>query len=449
MACCDIGVLNNVKDGKRGNGVDCEVNRESSNYKWFVLGILTLVYTFNFIDRQILVILQEPIKADLGLSDTQLGLLTGFSFAVVYVTAGIPIAWLADRSNRRNIVAASLGIFSVMTALSGLVQNYTQLLLARLGVGLGEAGGSPPSHSMLSDYFPEEKRGTALSIYTTGIYFGIFFGYFAGGWIAESFGWRKAFFIVGIPGIALALLLLLLVREPPRTQTIAPTVSSKPRFKETISVLLRRPAFWWIALGCSTASFVGYGNGNFFPSLLIRNYGLSVTEAGVVLGVIGGTTGMLGTFLGGYLADRWGKHDKRWYVRIPLYGLALSFPLSYLTLLGSEPLYVIMAYAPGHILNTLYLGPCIAICHTLVSPAMRASASAVLLFVINMIGLGLGPLFVGALSDAYSAHFGDENLRYAMITSLTLGTSGLFFFWKAQKALLGDIEKAKSLSQDG
>jgi MFS family permease len=173
------------------------VNRESSNYKWFVLGILTLVYTFNFIDRQILVILQEPIKADLGLSDTQLGLLTGFSFAVVYVTAGIPIAWLADRSNRRNIVAASLGIFSVMTALSGLVQNYTQLLLARLGVGLGEAGGSPPSHSMLSDYFPEEKRGTAISIYTTGIYFGIFFGYFAGGWIAESFGWRKAFLSSG------------------------------------------------------------------------------------------------------------------------------------------------------------------------------------------------------------------------------------------------------------
>ncbi|MEL0153590.1 MAG: MFS transporter, partial [Halieaceae bacterium] len=151
-------------------------SNHSSNYKWFVLGILTLVYTFNFIDRQILVILQEPIKADLGLSDTQLGLLTGFSFAVVYVTAGIPIAWLADRSNRRNIVAASLGIFSVMTTLSGMVQNYTQLLLARLGVGLGEAGGSPPSHSMLSDYFPEEKRGTAISIYTTGIYFGIFFG---------------------------------------------------------------------------------------------------------------------------------------------------------------------------------------------------------------------------------------------------------------------------------
>ena len=418
---------------------------QSSNYKWFVLGILTLVYTFNFIDRQILVILQEPIKADLGLSDTQLGLLTGFSFAVVYVTAGIPIAWLADRSNRRNIVAASLGIFSFMTTLSGMVQNYTQLLLARLGVGLGEAGGSPPSHSMLSDYFPEEKRGTAISIYTTGIYFGIFFGYFAGGWIAETFGWRNAFFIVGIPGIALAFLLLILVREPQRT--LASTTSqNKASFKDTMAVLAKRPSFWWIALGCSTASFVGYGNGNFFPSLLIRNYGLSVTEVGVVLGVIGGTTGMLGTFLGGYLADRWGEKDKRWYVRIALYGILLSLPLSYITLLGTEPLYVIMAYAPGHILGTLYLGPCIAICHTLVPAGMRASASAILLFVINMIGLGLGPLFVGALSDAYSTHFGAENLRYAMVTALTIGTSGVFFFWKAQRSLLSDIEKTQGLA---
>ena len=418
----------------------------SSNYKWFVLGILTLVYTFNFIDRQILVILQEPIKADLGLSDTQLGLLTGFSFAIVYVTAGIPIAWVADRRNRRNIVAASLGIFSVMTTLSGMVQNYTQLLLARLGVGLGEAGGSPPSHSMLSDYFPEEKRGTAISIYTTGIYFGIFFGYFAGGWIADTFGWRNAFFIVGIPGIVLAFLLLILVREPNRNLTSAAS-QDKASFTDTMAVLAKRPSFWWIALGCSTASFVGYGNGNFFPSLLIRNYGLSVTEVGVVLGVIGGTTGMLGTFLGGYLADRWGKRDKRWYVRIALYGILLSLPLSYITLLGTEPLHVIMAYAPGHILGTLYLGPCIAICHTLVPAGMRATTSAILLFVINMIGLGLGPLFVGVLSDAYSTHFGAENLRYAMVTALTIGTLGVFFFWKAQRALLSDIEKTQGKAE--
>jgi len=249
---------------------------------------------------------------------------------------------------------------------------------------------------------------------------------------------------VGIPGIVLAFLLLLLVREPPRTVLPNTVENEKASFKETIAFLFQRPAFWWIALGCSTASFVGYGNGNFFPSLLIRNYGLTVTEVGMFMGVISGTTGMLGTFLGGYLADRWGKHDKRWYVRIALWGLVLSLPLSYFTLIATEPLYVILAYTPAHILNTLYLGPCIAICHTLVAPNMRASASAVLLFVINMIGLGLGPLVVGALSDAYRPIFAEENLRYAMLTALTIGTLGVLFFWMAQRTLLADISKTES-----
>ena len=190
----------------------------SIRYRWTVLVMLTLVYTFNFIDRQILVILQEPIKADLGLSDAQLGLLSGFSFALVYVTAGIPIAWLADRGNRRNIVAISLGFWSFMTALSGLAQNYGQLLAARIGVGIGEAGGSPPSHSMVSDYFPAKQRGTALSFYSTGIYIGILIGFAAGGWIAETFGWRVAFFLVGVPGIFYALLLVWVVKEPKRGQ---------------------------------------------------------------------------------------------------------------------------------------------------------------------------------------------------------------------------------------
>ena len=172
-------------------------DRKDHRYRWLVLVVLTIVYTFNFIDRQILVILQEPIKAELGLSDAQLGVLTGFSFALIYVCAGIPIAWLADRSNRRNIIAGSLALWSGMTALSGMVGSYSQLVLARLGVGLGEAGGSPPAHSMISDYFPPEKRGTALSFYTAGIYLGILFGFAGGGYIAETYGWRNAFFKIG------------------------------------------------------------------------------------------------------------------------------------------------------------------------------------------------------------------------------------------------------------
>ena len=188
----------------------------SPAYRRFVLVMLTIVYGFNFIDRQILVILQEPIKQEMGLSDAQLGLLSGFTFAVIYVTAGIPIAYLADRSNRRNIIALALTVWSGMTALSGLAQNYAQLLLARIGVGLGEAGGSPPAHSMISDYFPPERRATALSFYSTGIYVGVLMGYAFGGLLAATFGWRTAFLVVGLPGIALAALLLLLVREPRR-----------------------------------------------------------------------------------------------------------------------------------------------------------------------------------------------------------------------------------------
>ncbi|HAN26929.1 MAG TPA: MFS transporter, partial [Haliea salexigens] len=211
--------------------------------------MLTMVYAFNFIDRQILVILQEPIKADMGLSDTQLGLLSGFSFALIYVTAGIPIAYWADRGNRRNIVSLSLAVWSGMTALSGFVQNYAQLLAARIGVGLGEAGGSPPSHSMISDYFPPEQRGRALSFYSMGIYVGILLGFMFGGMIAEAFGWRAAFLIVGIPGVLFAIVLRLTVQEPlrGRWETAADNAAARPSLQDTLTLLRQLPSFWLIA----------------------------------------------------------------------------------------------------------------------------------------------------------------------------------------------------------
>ena len=299
-----------------------QTSAPSIRYRWTVLVMLTLVYTFNFIDRQILVILQEPIKADLGLSDAQLGLLTGFSFALVYVTAGIPIAWLADRSNRRNIVVASLAFWSFMTAISGLVQNFGQLLAARLGVGVGEAGGSPPSHSMISDYFPPSSRGTALSFYSMGIYIGVLFGFAAGGWIAQNFGWRNAFFVIGIPGILYALAVLWVVKEPKRGQFDVGGTPPKSSLSETMNCLRGRPTFWWISIGCAFTAFVSYGNGNFMPSFLMRNHGLSLAEVGAILGLISGLSGATGTFLGGFLADRLSVKDIRWYVWIPMLGRA-------------------------------------------------------------------------------------------------------------------------------
>jgi len=413
---------------------------KATHYRWTVLVILTLVYTFNFIDRQILVILQEPIKLELGLSDAQLGLLTGFSFALVYVTAGIPIAWLADRSNRRNIVAASLAFWSAMTALSGLVQNFGQLLAARLGVGIGEAGGSPPSHSMISDYFPPQNRGTALSFYSMGIYVGILFGYAAGGWIAENFGWRTAFFLVGIPGIAYALLVLWVVKEPRRGRWDEGGTPPKSSFKQTWDCLRQRPTFWWISIGCAFSAFISYGNGNFMPSFLIRSHGMSLTEVGLALGLIAGISGAIGTFLGGFLADKLGVRDVRWYLWIPMLGVLGSLLPAYYTLLGDNKTLIIAAMVPSQILSTLYLGPCIATCHNLVSPGMRAMASAILFFVLNMIGLGLGPLTVGLLSDTFAAPFGEENLRYAMLTTLSISLTGVFFLWQGVSRLKADLE---------
>jgi len=413
---------------------------KATHYRWTVLVILTLVYTFNFIDRQILVILQEPIKLELGLSDAQLGLLTGFSFALVYVTAGIPIAWLADRSNRRNIVAASLAFWSAMTALSGLVQNFGQLLAARLGVGIGEAGGSPPSHSMISDYFPPQNRGTALSFYSMGIYVGILFGYAAGGWIAENFGWRTAFFLVGIPGIAYALLVLWVVKEPRRGRWDEGGTPPKSSFKQTWDCLRQRPTFWWISIGCAFSAFISYGNGNFMPSFLIRSHGMSLTEVGLALGLIAGISGAIGTFLGGFLADKLGVRDVRWYLWIPMLGVLGSLLPAYYTLLGDNKTLIIAAMVPSQILSTLYLGPCIATCHNLVSPGMRAMASAILFFVLNMIGLGLGPLTVGLLSDTFAAPFGEENLRYAMLTTLSISLIGVFFLWQGVSRLKADLE---------
>ena len=412
----------------------------SAGYKRFVLVMLTIVYAFNFIDRQILVILQEPIKADMGLSDAQLGLLSGFTFAVIYVTAGIPIAYWADRGNRRNIICMALTVWSGMTALSGLVTNYSQLLLARLGVGLGEAGGSPPAHSMISDYFRPENRGTALSFYSTGIYIGILFGFMFGGVLAEAFGWRMAFFVVGVPGVVFAIILRLTVREPQRGRwDSSPAEQHKPSLRETLALLRQRRSFWYIALGCALSAYVGYGNGNFFPSFLMRNHGMGLTEVGFVLALVSGLSGAVGTFLGGYLSDRYGIVDKRWYLWIPMAGIAISFPPYIYLLLTESKTGLLTAMVFTGVLNTLYLGPSIAKSHALVPPAMRALTSAVLFFVLNMIGLGLGPFLTGLTSDLLQPAYGEQSLRYSMLITAQLKVLAVLMFFQGARYLRDDL----------
>jgi predicted MFS family arabinose efflux permease len=425
--------------------VDAPITPRIAGYGLFML---TLVYAFNFVDRQILVILQEPIKVEMGLSDAQLGLLSGFSFALVYITAGIPIAWWADRSNRRNIIAGALTVWSGMTALSGLAQNYTQLLLARIGVGIGEAGGSPPSHSMISDYYPPERRATALAIFSTGVHLGVLLGFVLGGVISQAYGWRIAFMAVGLPGILLAAILVFTVREPPRGRwESAAQAAYRPCWKDTFAELSSYRSFWYLAAAGGLTAFVGYGSGNFAPSFMVRNHGLEMAEVGIVLAIFGGGGGMLGTFLGGFLADRLGVREKRWYLWVPAISGALALPLGFPYLLLDDTAVVIGFLFVVTIMINTYLGPSLAISHALVPPAMRALTSAILFFVLNVIGLGLGPLTTGLLSDFYAPHFGADSLRYAMLTVGVLGSPAVLLYFLAARHLPADLARSAARDQ--
>lgn len=413
----------------------------SNSYRGYVLAILTLVYAFNFIDRQILVILQESIKADLDLSDTQLGLLTGFVFAIFYVTAGLPIARLADRSNRRNIVAISLTVWSAMTALSGLVQNYWQLVAARIGVGIGEAGGSPPSHAIISDYYPPEKRSTAISIYTTGVYFGILMGFLIGGVINEYFGWRMAFFVVGLPGILLAIIVRLTIKEPPRGYyDKEENKTDRPTLLQAFHILWAKKSFRFLSIGTGLASYAGYGTGNFMPSLLIRVHEMSTLEVGFALSISLGIGGALGTFLGGWIPDHLKAKNKGWYMWIPALGIMASLPLAYFAFLSNSTSSVLVVYFFSLVLHAFYLGPCIAASHNMVPAGMRALVSAILFFILNLIGLGLGPVSVGMLSDYLQADYGVDGLRYSMTIIATIGGLSTVCFYFAGKHLAKDLD---------
>ena len=383
---------------------------------WYALGLLTLVYTFNFVDRQLLAILQESIKAELSLSDSQLGLLTGFAFAIFYVTAGIPIARWADRSNRRNIVSLALFIWSGMTALSGFVQNYAQLLLARIGVGVGEAGGSPPSHSIISDIFPPTRRATALGFYSMGVNIGILFGFLAGGWLNEFFGWRTAFIVVGIPGVILALLVRFTLREPLRgIHESGASSSESVSFGEVLAVLRSRKTFIHIALGAGLNAFCGYGVANWSASFLIRSYQMPTGELGTWLAGIIGVCGAIGVFFGGLLADRLARRDQRWYAWVPCIAGFAIIPFMTATYLVSDVRTVLLTMIVPGLLFQTYLGNTIATTHAIVGPRMRATASAILFLIINIIGLGAGPWTVGFVSDLLAPSLGGESLRYAML----------------------------------
>lgn len=416
----------------------------SRNSRYYALGLLTVVYSFNFIDRQLLAILQEAIKADLLLSDSQLGLLTGFAFALFYVTAGIPIARWADHSNRRNIVAGSIFIWSFMTAISGFVANYVQLLLARIGVGIGEAGGSPPSHSMISDIFPPERRASALGFYSTGVNIGILFGFLLGGWLNEFFGWRVAFMVVGAPGILIAILVRMTLAEPLRGAMEAREVKSDSvSTREVMALLWSRKSFRHMAFGASLNAFASYSVANWTASFMIRSHGMSTGELGTWLALIMGLAGAIGVFGGGLLADRLARKDKRWYMWLPALAGVITVPFSVsVYLAGGGYTALLLAVVPG-LLSNVYLGNTIASTHGLVGLRMRALSSAILFLILNIIGLGAGPWTVGILSDALEASKGIESLRYAMLYVIPVfGAWSVIHFYLASRHLREDLANA-------
>ena len=410
----------------------------------YVLGVLVLVYTVNFIDRQILSILLESIKLDLGLSDQALGFLAGFAFAAFYATLGIPIALWADRGNRRNLISIALTLWSAMTALSGFAQNFAQLALARIGVGIGEAGCSPPAHSLISDYYPPRERATALGIYSLGIPLGIMFGLFAGGWINEAFGWRQAFFVVGIPGVVLALVVRFTLPEPVRGMSERrPVDDHRPGMLETFRFLAKRPTFLHIAAGSALACFVGYGVISWFPSFLIRSHGMKTTEIGLWFGLMMGIAGGAGMFLGGYLADRWGARDSRWYLWIVAVAMVVALPFGAAAYLASNPYWALALLALPVFASNFWQATTFAQIQGMVRLRMRSVASAVLLFIANIVGLGAGPWAIGAVSDLLAPQYGADSLRWSLMWFSAISILVAWHYYAAGKHLAADLARAE------
>ncbi len=450
-------------------------------YRIYVLVLLTAVYTFNFVDRQIMGILAPSIQEDLGLSDSQLGILIGFAFAILYTTVGIPIARLADRTNRVNIIAISLGLWSGFTALCGLAQNFTQLAFARVGVGIGEAGGSPPSHSLISDLYPKEKRAGALAIYALGIPVGVTLAYLGGGWIVQNFDWRTTFLALGIPGVLFALLFKLTVREPTRGATeevgvkdafkglkiaepiglvekvlrqmtlVLPKKAAVSAFAELATLwratkhLLAIPSYRAIVIGLTAGSFASYATAGW----IVAFFGRSHPDFGTLsvffwLGLINGTAYVLGVFVGGNLVDRLAIKNKSAYGWVPVVALALNVPFFLGAMWINDPVWSLVLWWPSHLLTGFYLGPCFALAQTLAPVSIRALSTAIFFFILNMIALGFGPTYVGFLSDFLSGGgmTSELSLRIALSSVVVAGLISIGGFVYLAKRLPADWAKA-------
>jgi predicted MFS family arabinose efflux permease len=416
----------------------------TTRHRHYVLFMVTLVFVVNYLDRQILAILLPLIKADFKLSDSALGLLAGPAFAVVYATLGIPLALVADRVNRRNIIAGSLALFSLMTVFCNYASNFSQLLLARFGTGIGEAGTGPSINSMIADLYPPKERATALAIYSAGLNVGLLIAFFGGGWIAQHYGWRAAFLASGLPGLLLVILFLVTVEEPKRghsdglaDQTAAPGLLVTSRF------LWTQRSFRFIAFGTSMSAFGGYAAIAFVPSFLSRSHGMTPSQIGFFLALTTGVLGFAGTALSGVIADRVGKVDLGRTMLVPVVATFIGLPFTPIFYLSPSLTWTVMALCVPALLGASYLGPAYAATQGLVPLRMRATAAAILLFVLNMIGLGLGPQTVGILSDLLKPSLGADSLRWALLSTVVTGIAGAYCYWQASRTLQADMDRVR------
>jgi predicted MFS family arabinose efflux permease len=409
-----------------------------------LLWILMIVYVLNFLDRQIVNILAEPISRDLGLSDTQIGLMTGLAFALFYTLLGIPIARYADnsRTNRVGLISVSLAAWSVMTALCGMAQNFLQLLLARIGVGVGEAGCTPAAHSLISDSVAPEKRSSAIAFYGIGIPVGSLLGLIVGGVLNDAYGWRNAFLIVAIPGVLMAFMLPFILKEPRKSKAMIAAGPAKAALStmEAVREVFSSRAFAYLAIAASITAFLSYGKGVWAIILFIRSHGLSAGETGLLLGIVLGIAGIIGTWLGGMMADRFGKADKRHILTTPAIGMVIAAPLLFLGYYVTDWRIAIALLALPTALNAAYYGPTYGCVQGLVRPEARAMAAAIMIFAQNLIGLGLGPLLFGMLSDAFKPIAGDESVRWVLYGAAWLGLIPAFFFWRASLRLKDELK---------
>jgi len=415
------------------------VSERTSRYSWYVLAVLLCVYSVNWMDRYVLIILLEPIKRDLKLSDTALGLLSGFVFATIYSLAGIPIARLADRTVRRTVIATGLAVWSVMTTLSGLAASFAQLVAARFGVALGESACSPAASSLIADYFPAERRATAFAIYGVGITIGMALGLAVGGWANELYGWRAAFFVAGLPGLALALVLRLTVREPIRGQA-EPVAMDHAQYSaaQTVRTILSCKSFLAYTVGLGLFSFSGNAFETWTPVYLIRAYHLGTGALGSWLGSLEAVSGLIGTVAGGLVADRLGRRDPRWYLWMPATAAAMMVPLMF-EFLHTRGGVMYLFYFLTTICSSSYMAPMVAITQQIMPVRLRALATALLYLLLNLIGPGAGPFVAGLLSDRFAPTYGVQGLRLSLTVTLLGAVCGVVLTLWGARALPEDL----------